>query len=109
MDRILADKTYGNSLKNMNSKYFNTFLNGETTWKTLTDNSAGYLSADTNNLYVVDPSHEKAYAYWVSSPSTVNNENIILVYYYGRVRSYYYNNELVAFRPIVCLSSKVTL
>ena len=82
---------------------------GGTTWKTLTDNSAGYLSADTNNLYVVDPSHEKAYAYWVSSPSTVNNENIILVYYYGRVRSYYYNNELVAFRPIVCLSSKVTL
>ena len=27
---------------------------GGTTWKTLTDNSAGYLSADTNNLYVVD-------------------------------------------------------
>ncbi len=79
---------------------------GGTTWKTLTDNSAGYLSTDTNNLYVVDPSHEKAYAYWVSSPSTVNNENIN---YYDRVRSYYYNNELVAFRPIVCLSSKVTL
>lgn len=26
MDRILADKTYGNSLKNMNSKYFNAFF-----------------------------------------------------------------------------------
>ncbi len=26
MDRILANKTYGNSLKNMNSKYFNTFF-----------------------------------------------------------------------------------
>ena len=200
MDRILLDRVYGNSLKNINSKYFNMFpagkvensnkkyennkavaymldteawsiykvdqqyadyaiggptlemlydsyiqthpkvegkykytftgenkeqnsegatgsgyagyqisWDGGTIWKTWTDNSAGYLSADTDNLYVVDPQHEKSYAYWIASPSAVNDENIMLVYYYGRIRAYYYNNELVAFRPIVCLSSNVTL
>ena len=51
----------------------------------------------------------KAYAYWVSSPSAVHNENIMAVYYYGRVRHHYYDGKTVAFRPVVCLSSKVVL
>lgn len=81
-------------------------VDGGTTWQKWTDSFA----TDTNRLYVADdPQHQKAYAYWVSSPSAVNNENIMAVYYYGRVRHHYYDGKTVAFRPVVCLSSKVTL
>ena len=31
------------------------------------------------------------------------------VYYYGRVRYYHYDSKLIAFRPVVRLSSQVTL
>ena len=33
----------------------------------------------------------------------------MVVYYYGKVHYYHYNNELMAFRPVVCLSSDVSL
>ena len=62
-----------------------------------------------NKVIGEDPQHQKAYAYWVSSPSAVHNENIMAVYYYGRVRHHYYDGKTVAFRPVVCLSSKVVL
>ena len=81
-------------------------IDGGTTWQKWTDS----FSTDTNRLYVADdPQHQKAYAYWVSSPSAVQNENIMAVYYYGRVRHHYYDGKTVAFRPVVCLSSKVVL
>lgn len=82
---------------------------GGTTWKTWTDSGSGYLSSDTNNLYVVDTDHKNAYAYWVSASSAAYDETLMTVYYYGRVRYYHYDSKLIAFRPVVRLSSQVTL
>lgn len=102
-------ETDKNNAKGTGSAGYQISWDGGQTWKTITELNSSYLSSDMDELYTGDGTHQKAYGYWVSSPSAQNDETIMVVYYYGKVRYYHYNNELMAFRPVVCLSSDVTL
>lgn len=102
-------ETNENNAKGTGSAGYQISWDGGQTWKTITEINSSYLSSDMDELYTGDGTHQKAYGYWLSSPSAQNDETIMVVYYYGKVRYYHYNNELMAFRPVVCLSSDVTL
>ena len=79
------------------------------------DESYGYIidGLDTlESLYINDSTNEKAYGYWLASPSCTwygvneNNYATFTVWRSGRIG---YRQQATGFRPIICLKSGIQL
>lgn len=64
---------------------------------------------NTGDTQYVINSTAKASAMWLASPSANNPANVMRVTSNGNVYDYSYNSDHVGFRPLVCLSSNVSL
>lgn len=78
-------ETNENNAKGTGSAGYQISWDGGQTWKTITEINFSYLSSDIDKLYTGDGTHQKAYGYWLLSPSAQNDETIMGVYYYGKV------------------------
>ena len=72
---------------------------------------SGLSTSELENLYVID-NPNKAYGYWLASPSAYRDSHLLYVYYDGFVRHANYNdwdNGHPGLRALVCLKSNVQL
>ena len=79
-----------------------------------TDSSYSYYIEGldtTETLYINDATDDRAWGYWLASPSAYDSRSIRLFYVcsLGTVGSYGYTANNVASRPLVCLKSGIQL
>ena len=82
-------------------------VDGGSNWNTYISSSSDYLDS-SDPTYVIN-STSNAYGMWVASPSGTGTNNVMYVYYIGRVYNTSYNADLNGFRPLVSLKSDVQL
>ena len=73
-------------------------------------NSISSLKLDNfYSLYVKDTNINRAFSYWLASPSASYNSSIFNVYYNITSAHYYSNDSYNGFCPIICLKSETKL
>ena len=106
---------------------YNQYTNQSNMYQSIAENSLGYKMSDNGgskwNYYSTSKSKyliqndelyrisntNKAYAYWISSPSGYYTYYIMYIECHGRLDYHNYSNANYGFRPIVCLKSGTSL
>ena len=106
---------------------YNQYTNQSNMYQSIAENSLGYKMSDdggskwdyyssSNSKYLTQNDElyrisntNKAYAYWLSSPSANGTISVMRIHYGGNIYSNDSGNPAIGFRPIVCLKSGTSL
>ncbi len=122
-----VDYVVGGPSLDMVLSSYNQFTNQSNLYQSRAENNTGYKLSDDggtnwnydtssskyltqgNDLYRISSTINRAYAYWVSSPSANLADRVMYVYYNGYVSYYSSYYTCYGFRPVVCLKSGISL
>ena len=122
-----ADYVVGGPSLEMVFDSYNQYTNQSNMYQSIAENSLGYKMSDdggskwdyyssSNSKYLTQNDElyrisntNKAYAYWLSSPSANGTISVMRIHYGGNIYSNDSGNPAIGFRPIVCLKYGTSL